>query len=135
MWFLFGWGPTPLVWGCKKQKCVALSTAEAEYIAASLAVQELLYLRNVLRGVGIEVRTPVCVREDNQACLRIVDNPVLHTRAKHIDLRYHFVSDHVAGGDVSFKYCPSKDNVADMFTKQFPRDLFVKFRDIVMCRV
>ena len=130
--FAFGLGSGPISWSYKKQKSVALSTAEAEYVAASLATQELLYMRNVLHGVRLKVNTPMSMAEDNQACLRILDTPSLHTRAKHIDLRYHFVRDHVLDGTVAFQYCPSEDNVADIFTKPLPRDLFVKFRNAML---
>ncbi|XP_076358827.1 uncharacterized protein LOC143251272 [Tachypleus tridentatus] len=78
-------------WISKKQSTVALSTSMAEYIALSLAAQETVWLRRLLQEIGSEVDDPVRIMEDNQGTIDMVQNPVGHTRTKHIDIRYHFI--------------------------------------------
>eukprot|EP00961_Rhodomonas_salina_P204614 2761327-Rhodomonas_salina.1 len=66
----------PVSWKAKRQDCVTLSSAEAEYVAASMAGQEVIYLRVMLRGFGYEQARPTVVWEDNAACIQIANNPV-----------------------------------------------------------
>ena len=72
---------------------MALSSAEAEYIAASMATCEAIWLRNLLVALfGQKVETTV-IHCDNQSCIKLSENPVFHDRSKHIDIRYHFIRD------------------------------------------
>ena len=87
-------------WRSKKQPCVALYTAEAEYIALSAAVQEALWLKQLLVELNVNTETPVTVFEDNKAAISMTKNPQYHGRAKHVDIKYHFVRDHVDKGNV-----------------------------------
>lgn len=81
-------------WLSKKQSNVALSTAEAEYVALSQAAQECAWLRRLLSDLGMHV-TPVVILEDNQGAIAIAKNPADHSRTKHIDIRYHYISEYV----------------------------------------
>ena len=130
--YMFTLGGGVLCWASKRQKSVSLSTAEAEYVAASVAGQEAQFLRGVLHQIGVDIPLPITIKCDNQSCIRILENPCLHTRAKHIDIRYHFVRDLVRDGALSFVYCPSRDNVADVFTKALCRDLYETFRNTML---
>ena len=114
-------------WTSKLQNTVALSASEAEYMAASAAVQEAIYLRGVLKDIG-EQSGPTVLREDNQGCIELVKNPVYHTRTKHIDVRYHFVRERFAGGEILMEYCPTRDQLADCLTKPLQGDPFVTCR-------
>ncbi|XP_067034756.1 uncharacterized protein [Acropora muricata] len=88
-------------WRSKKQPCVALSTAEAKYMALSSAVQEALWLKHLLVDLKVVTLTPMRVYEDNQAAINMTKNPSYHGRAKHVDIKYHFVRDQVNKKSVS----------------------------------
>ena len=133
--YIFTLGGGVLCWASKRQKSVSLSTAEAEYVAASVAGQEAKFLHGVLEQVGVDILMPITMHCDNQSCIRIIENPCLHTRAKHIDIRYHFVRDLVREGILDFVYCPSRENVADVFTKALCLELFRTFRDAMLQRI
>jgi hypothetical protein len=84
-------------WASKKQNSVALSTAEAEYIAAGHCCAQLLWMRQTLRDYDYKL-TKVLLLYDNESAIRMADNPVEHNRTKHIDIRYHFLRDTNKGG-------------------------------------
>jgi Reverse transcriptase (RNA-dependent DNA polymerase) len=103
-------------WSSKKQPTVAASTTEAEYMAASAAVKEALWLRKLLADLGVPVAT-VLMSCDSTGALTLVDKPVLSERSKHIDVHHHFVRERVALGQVAFRYVHTSANPADMLTK------------------
>ena len=116
-------------WLSKKQPIVALSTAEAEYVALSMTTQEAVWLRRFLSDLTTaEDQKPTVVMEDNQGTIAIGKNPVAHARTKHIDIRYHYVSEAVQKGIMGLQYCPTKDMVADLLTKSLPRGRFETLR-------
>ena len=65
---------------------------------------------------------------DNQACIALSRNPVAHSRARHIDIRHHFIRERVESHEINLEFCSTKDMLADIFTKQLPRILFEKFQ-------
>ena len=115
-------------WLSKKQAVVALSTAEAEYIALSSAAQEAIWLKRLLNDLGYKSEDGIQVLEDNQGAMALSKNPVGHARTKHIDIRHHFIREAVAEKVVTLQYCPSEDMVADILTKALPREKFEKHR-------
>lgn len=80
-------------WCSKKQNCVALSTAETEYIAAGLCCVQILWLKNQLSDFGIKCEC-VPIFCDNSSTISVTQNPIMHSRTKHIDIRHHFLRDH-----------------------------------------
>lgn len=78
-------------WMSMKQKSVALSTAEAEYIATSMACCEAVWLRKLFSEMFGHVLDTIVILCNNQSGIRLYENPVFHDRTKHIDIRYHFV--------------------------------------------
>ncbi len=116
-------------WLSQKQATVALSTAEAEYIALGSATQEAIWLRRLLSDLKVEVDTPTDILEDNQGAIAIAKNPVGHKRTKHIDIRYHFIREAVLTGTAHLTYCPTNEMVADILTKPLPRVQFEKLRN------
>ena len=104
-------------WASKLQPTVALSSAEAEYMALSAAVQEAVYLRRLLSDLGYPQEQPTVIYEDNQGCIAMSNNPVMHKRTKHIDIRYHFVREHVESQEIRLEYVASEHQLADLLTK------------------
>jgi len=127
---IFVMGGGPISWLSKKQAIVALSTAEAEYIALSYATQEVVWLRKLLiTDLMSASKEPTVMMEDNQGAISIAKNPVAHARTKHIDIRYHFIREAVQNGTVDLCFCPSENMIADLLTKPLPRGRFTMLRD------
>ena len=113
-------------WLSKKQATVALSTAEAEYVALTTATQEAIWLRRLLTDVGKPLAEPVVINEDNQGAIAMAKNPVGHARTKHIDVRYHFVREGVQDGAIILKYVATDEMIVDILTKPLPKYPFEK---------
>jgi hypothetical protein len=96
-------------WASKKQNSVTLSTAEAEYIVASHCCAQLLWMRQTLRDYGYKL-SKVPLLSDNESAIPMVDNPIEHSRTKHIDIRYHFLRDHQQRGISKLLMLASKNN-------------------------
>ena len=110
----------------KTQKCVALSTAESEYIALGEAAREAIYLRMLLKDLGQEQTEPTVIYEDNAAAEKLCKNNVLHSRTKHIDIRHHFIREIVQQGKIEIKHLASTDMLADIMTKALAFPTFNK---------
>jgi hypothetical protein len=93
-------GRSLVSWSSKKQTSVALSTAEAEYVAAGQYCVQLLWMRQTLRDFGYNL-SKVPLLCDNESAIRLADNPVEHSRTKNIDIRHHFLRDHQQKGDIN----------------------------------
>ena len=89
--YCFSMGSVMISWSSRKQSSVALSTAEAEYIAASDASKETIWLCKVLAGLFGDVLETTVIQCDNQSCVKLSENPVFHDRSKHIEVWYHYL--------------------------------------------
>ena len=116
-------------WRSKKQDCVALSTAEAEYVALSSAGQESVWLRKLTAELGQVSSHPTTIYEDNQSAISMRKNPQYHGRAKHIDIRHHYIREQVSNKEIQVEYCPTNNMAADIFTKGLTREQFCRLRD------
>jgi hypothetical protein len=125
----FSLGSGAISWFSRKQKSVALSSAEAEYMAASLASCEAIWLRKLLMGLFDQELDTTVIHCDNQSCIKLSENPVFHDRSKHIEIRYHFIRDCVQKGTVKLQYVPTGEQIADILTKPLVKGKFVFFRD------
>ncbi|CAM8892868.1 unnamed protein product [Rhodiola kirilowii] len=114
-------------WGSKKQNSVALSTAEAEYVAAAACCAQILWLRNQLSDFNLHFNQ-VPILCDNTSAISIAKNPVQHGKTKHIEIKHHFLRDCVEKELVTINFCRSEDQVADIFTKALHREAFEKLR-------
>ena len=103
-------GSSLVSWSSRKQHCVALSTTEAEYIAMGESVSQLLWMIHTLEDYGLSYKG-VQVLCDNISTINLTKNPVHHSRTKHIEVRHHFIRDHVARGDIALTYVESKSNL------------------------
>ena len=115
-------------WASKRQKSIALSTMEAEYIAASEAAKEATWLRNFINELelpGLNISSvPVFI--DNESAVKLAKNPEDHKRSKHIDIRHHYIRQTVADGTIELLRVPSKDNTADILTKPLAKEDFLR---------
>lgn len=130
-YIIYGCGG-PVGWCTRKQPVVALSTAEAEYIAAAECTKELMYLKTVLEEI-LCVEVQVELNIDNQSAISLVKNGVINRRSKHIDVRFHYVHEKLREGMLKVSYCPSEHQRADMFTKPLPNVKFKTHLKHVMC--
>ena len=116
--YCFSVSDGPLIsWKSTKQRVVALSTCEAEYIALAAAAQEANFLNQLMKCIDGNVIPPVVLRGDNQASLSLARNPNNHKRTKHIDIKYHFIRHEYNRNNIVLIYTPTNENVADIFTK------------------
>jgi hypothetical protein len=121
-------GRSLVSWASKKQNSIALSTAEAEYIAAGHCCAQLLWMRQTLRDYGYKL-SKVPLLCDNESAIRMANNPVEHSCAKHIDIRYNFLRDHQQKGDIKIAYVNTQNQLADIFTKPLDEKTFSKLRN------
>jgi hypothetical protein len=121
-------GRSLVSWASKKQNSVALSTVVAEYIVADHCCTQLLWMRQTLRDYGYKLNK-VSLPCDNESAIRMADNPVEHSRTKHIDIRYHFLRDHQQKGDIEIAYVNTQNQLADIFTKPLDEKTFSKLRN------
>jgi hypothetical protein len=121
----------PVSWASAKQRCVATSTTEAEYIALCEASKQGQWLRTLLQEIGREKLLggrgrQVQIFGDNQASLAIASDPMSHRRTKHIDVRYHYVRQLIAFGKMNVKYISTTDMLADVLTKPLALPAFTR---------
>ena len=107
---------------------MALSTVEAEYITAGACCAQILYMKQTLLDYGV-VLEKVPLLCDNESAVKLANNPVQHSRTKHIDIRHHFLRDYVAKNDISLEGVRTEDQLVDIFTKPLDEVTFCRLRD------
>ena len=112
-----------ICWSSKKQATITLSTAEAEYVAATHTAKQILWHRSLFNELEIQQLEILTLFSDNQAAISISHHPEFHTRTKHIDIAHHFLCDLVKSGTIKIIYIQTRENLADVFTKGLPRPL------------
>jgi len=121
-------GSRLLSWFSKKQSSIALSTAEAKYVAAASCCTQLLWMMQTLQDIQITCTPPISILCDNTSAINISKNPVMHSKTKQIPTKYHFLCEQVLEQKVKLEYVPSKEQVVDIFTKPLPREIFEYLR-------
>lgn len=127
--FIFLMNTGPVAWSSRRQNCTALSTTEAEFAAACEAAKEAVWILNALMELGEKTPKPLELWCDNQSAIRVVHNPELHPKTKHIDVKYHFVRDKQTEGTLDVKYVCTNNQLADIFTKPLPAPRFERLRE------
>lgn len=118
------YGSGSISWSSHKQQAVALSTTEAEYMAASHAAKEIIWMKTLFGEMLNITNVPTTLFLDNQSAINLIKNPVYHKRTKHIDVRYHHLRDQYEEKVFMLEYVESKDQQADILTKPLPRTSF-----------
>ena len=108
---------------------MALSTVEAEYVAACSASYEEIWLRKLLSDIFDLQLDATCIHCDNQSCVKLSENPVFHDRSKHIEIKYHYIRDMVQRGAMKLLYVATEEQIADVLTKPLARLKFEYFRE------
>ncbi|KAG7559745.1 Reverse transcriptase RNA-dependent DNA polymerase [Arabidopsis thaliana x Arabidopsis arenosa] len=128
---LTGWfiqlGDSPLSWKTRKHDVVSRSSAEAEYRAMANTVSELLWLRELLPTLGVEVTAPITLYYDSLSAIMLAANPVFHARTNHVCRDVHFVRDEIIRGVIATKHVNTKSQLADIMTKALGRQQFEDF--------
>jgi len=131
--WVVNWQTAALSWGSGKQKCVALSSCEAELIALSEATKDVVYLRKLIAGLGAKEPGPSLLHTDSKSARDVSYNPEHHDRMKHVQRRHFFVRDMVESFEIEVPFVGTKDNVADFFTKPMSNaTAFREFRRQIM---
>ncbi|KAL4362406.1 hypothetical protein GQ457_04G016680 [Hibiscus cannabinus] len=129
--YVFFMGDTAFTWLSKKQPIVTLSTCEAEYVVASWCVCHAIWLRNLLSKMMLKQAGATVIHVDNKSAIELTKNPVNHERSKHIDVRFHFIRDHVKERNIELVHVTSQDQVVDIFTKPLPKVLLNKCKKMI----
>ncbi|XP_023762718.2 uncharacterized mitochondrial protein AtMg00810-like [Lactuca sativa] len=120
-----------VTWSSQKQQCVALSSCEAEFMAANLATCQGIWVRRLVQEITGEKLGPVTILIDNKSTLELVKHPVFHGRSKHIDTRFHFIRNCIECGDVIAKFVASMEQQADILTKPLAKNKFKEMRNML----
>ena len=147
MGYCYTMGSGMISWSARKQKVVATSSTEAEYIAASESCKEAIWLRSMLTLLPLpETNHPDSTKTsdhttpgklttalfcDNNGAVCLALNPQFHSRTKHFDIRYHYIRQCIENGEIAISRVPTNDNVADIFTKPLAITPFMRFRELL----
>ena len=137
--FFICYAGCPIYWQSKLQSEITLSTTEAEYVAMSMAMREVLPFLNLMTEIGsflpVHSRPPQinCTTwEDNRSCIKVAESPKFTPRTKHIALKYHHFRQFVSNGTIIIKPIDTKEQVADILTKPIDEKQFAYLRKKVM---
>jgi hypothetical protein len=120
-------GSRLISWMSKKQTSVSISTAEAEYIAAGACCAQILWLKHQLEDYNIKI-SGIPIYCDNTSAISLTQNTTSHSRTKHIEIKHHFIRDHVEKGNVMIEYVHTDNQIADIFTKPLSEVRFSTLR-------
>jgi Reverse transcriptase (RNA-dependent DNA polymerase) len=125
----------PISWNTQLQKSVALSTCEAEYIALKEASREGIYLANIFNYINTNLdlgytHNKPTILVDNKSAIKLAYNPEYHKRTKHIDIQYHYIRDQIKQNKVVVLYVPTKQNLADILTKNLRTPTYEYLKDL-----
>ena len=141
MGYAISYAGCPLTWASKLQTEIALSTVEAEYIALSQSLREVICMMQMVeeaksKQIPIRTNAQTAVHcnafEDNTGALELSKVPKMRPRTKHINIKYHHFREHVQKGTITVEHVDTENQVADIFTKPLAAPLFLKHRKAIM---
>ncbi|GJZ73021.1 retrovirus-related pol polyprotein from transposon TNT 1-94 [Tanacetum coccineum] len=121
-------------WLSRKQDCTAMSTAKAEYVSLSACCAQVIWIRTQLLDYGFQYNK-IPMYRDSKSAIAISCNPVQHSRTKHINIRYHFIKEHVEKGTIELYFVGTEYQHADLFTKALPRERFEYLVHMIVSKV
>jgi hypothetical protein len=119
-------------WKSQRQQTVALSTAEAEYMALTAATQEAMILKQMLHEFHQDSGSPITIHEDNQSCIALSKNSMVTGRSKHMDMRYHFCREKMESGDIEVQHCATENMLANVLSKPLVSARHSKLSNAIM---
>ena len=128
---IFYYGDSPISWSTQKQATVALSSCESEFIAATAAATQALWLKRLLSRLTHSKEEKVIIMVDNKSAIELMKNPVFHGRSKHIDTKYHFIRECVEREDLQVEFISGEYQKADILTKALPKIKFLTMRTLI----
>lgn len=129
--YLFMLGNAPISWCSKKQNVVALSSCEAEYIAAAQGAGQAQWIEKLLTEMNLKGDYVMKLRDDNKSAIDLAKHHVSHGRSKHIETKFHFLRDQVNREILELVYCKSSEQLADLLTKPLAAKRFAELRDLI----
>ncbi|KAK2981146.1 hypothetical protein RJ640_028512 [Escallonia rubra] len=126
--YCFTLGSGVFSWLSKKQQSVAQSSAEDEYVSAAIVTSQAIWLRRIFHDFGQKQERKTELFCDNKLAIAMAQNPVFNSRTRHIALKYHFIREAIEDGEIELEFCRSEEQVADIFTKALPREMFEELR-------
>ncbi|HEY9706752.1 MAG TPA: Ty1/Copia family ribonuclease HI, partial [Oculatellaceae cyanobacterium] len=127
---IFTLGGTIIGWTCKTQKTTTLSSTEAEYVAISAANQELLFVQNLMKEMGMALM-PGILFNNNKGAIALVKNRQVSQRTKHIDVCHHFIRDTWEGGAMDIRFVGTENNEADICTKNLDGTSHIRIQEAI----
>ena len=121
----------PVTWCSQKQEIVALSSCEAEFMAATEAAKQAIWLQELFSEMVGEACVKITIRVDNKSAIALTKNPVFHGRSKHIHRRFHFIRECVENEQVEVEHVPGNEQRADILTKSLGRIKFKEMRSLI----
>jgi hypothetical protein len=128
---VFYLGECLVSWLRKKQSLVSLSTVEVEYIAASTCCTQVLWMKQNLTDIQVEYDEPIPIYCDNTSAINISKNLMIHSKMKHIPIKYHFLREQVVENNIRVEYVGTKKQATYIFTKPLPWEAFEYLRQII----
>lgn len=129
--FIFMLNGGPVAWSSRRQKCVSLSTTEAEFVAACEAAKECTWLRRLLIEITRKLTLSIPLYCDNMSAIELIMDPKFHNKTKHIDVRYNFIRSQQQSKEIDVKYVPTSKQLADPFTKALSNPRFSEMRSAI----
>ena len=117
-------------WASQKQPIVTLSTTEAEYVAATSAACQAVWIRRIMIDLMQDQEGATKIYCDNNSIIELSKNQVFHKRSKHIDTRYHFIRELINNGEIYIEFSKSENQFADIFTKPLAKEIFKHLRKV-----
>ncbi len=115
-------------WYNKKQRTVSISTNEAEYIALGHAAREVVWIWRFINKMRLEVLESITLHGDNEMSIALTKNAESQHWTKHIDVQHHYIQEFVNEGELTIKWIPGSDMLADDMTKALPTETFRRHR-------